>query len=69
MSDKDRKAVLERVAKLESLVTAVQAGEERRCEVCNQTLTYHGPGSGRHPGIYCETGCTSILIEVGPRRE
>ena len=67
MTRKDPKAVLEKVAALERLIDAVQRGEERRCDVCGGVLKYYEVGSGRHPGVYCDTGCTVIHVEIRKR--
>jgi len=60
---KDKKEILERAARTERLVADVRAGKDVQCETCHLPLAFYGPGSGRHPGVYCATGCTAILME------
>jgi hypothetical protein len=64
MSAERRKKALEKAAKIERVVSDVRAGNDVLCETCHESLIYYGPGSGRHPGVYCATGCTSILLEI-----
>lgn len=61
-----RVEVLQDVEEATSLVNDVMAGIERHCPVCGSILTLKLPGSGTHPGIYCETGCTKILLSMQP---
>jgi hypothetical protein len=58
-----RKRILEESARLEKLMADVRAGVEVLCETCKLPLAFFGPNSGRHPGIFCPTGCTEILAE------
>jgi hypothetical protein len=62
-----REEVLADVAEKERIIKAVVAGEDVACKVCGLPLKYFAPGSGRHPGIYCETSCTEILMTFGPK--
>lgn len=63
-----REDVLADVAEKERIIKAVVAGEKVACKVCGLPLTYVAPASGRHPGIYCATGCTEILMTFGPMK-
>jgi hypothetical protein len=58
-----RKRILEESARLEKLMADVGAGMEVPCDKCKLPLAFFGPKSGRHPGIFCPTGCTEILME------
>jgi hypothetical protein len=60
---KDKKRILEEVARVERMAADVRDGKEVRCTTCELPLKYYGPGSGRHPGIYCPTGCTAVMME------
>lgn len=51
----------------ESQMRDVVNGKAVPCPVCGKPLALKKPGSGHHPGIYCETGCTRILIEMERR--
>ena len=59
-SDQD---IVEYFMKMEKLMTDVKAGVEILCETCKLPLVFFGPESGRHPGIFCPTGCTEILAD------
>lgn len=61
---KDRKRLLEEVAAKERMMADVIAGKPVACPVCALPLAYFDTDSGRHPGIYCPTGCTQILMNV-----
>jgi hypothetical protein len=61
---KDREKVLEKFEATERLTGDVMAGKTVNCDICQGELEYHGLDPGRHPGIYCSTGCTEILMEV-----
>lgn len=55
---------LEKLEYVERLISDVMKGETRYCEVCSKELYYVEPGSGKYPGVYCETGCTSIEVNT-----
>jgi hypothetical protein len=48
----------------DALIGAMFRGEARSCAVCDRPLELKLPGSGRHPGIYCELGCTNISLSI-----
>jgi len=62
--DSLRTEVLRDVEEQTSLVNEVLAGIERHCPKCGSLLTLSLPGSGTHPGIYGETGCTKVLLSM-----
>jgi hypothetical protein len=62
-----RADVLERIERMERLVREVRDGLDVRCDVCGLPLVYYGLKSGEHPGVFCPTGCTSILLELRER--
>jgi hypothetical protein len=62
MTKRDRQRILADVAEMERVVADVIAGKSVMCKVCNAPLTYYGPGSGRHPGVFCANHCTEILM-------
>lgn len=61
-----REEVLADVAEKERIIKAVVGGEDVVCKVCGLPLKCIAPGSGRYPGIYCEAGCTELLMAFGP---
>jgi hypothetical protein len=59
-----REELIARMERTDRMIKAAIAGEDVFCDVCALKLTYYGPASGRHPGVYCETGCTKILMNI-----
>lgn len=64
---KDKTQLLEEVARVEQMVAAVRDGKEVLCKTCGLPLAFYGLNSGRHPGVYCPTGCTAVLVELRGR--
>lgn len=56
---------LEQFREYQRLLRAVAEGQNVPCPVCGKKLRLVLPGEGIHPGVYCETGCTEILIDFG----
>lgn len=48
----------------DALIGAMFRGEAKNCSVCEGPLELKLPGSGKHPGIYCELGCTTISLSI-----
>lgn len=63
MSDR-RRRILEEVERVERMAGEVRDGKTVLCPTCALPLRYYGADSGRHPGIYCSTGCTAIMMEL-----
>lgn len=66
MSRRSREEILADVARREKMIVAAVRGEDVSCLVCGLQVKYYGRGSGRHPGVYCPTGCTEILMTLAP---
>lgn len=65
---RSKEEILAEVAEQERIIKEVVAGKEVLCKVCKLPLAYYPPGSGRHPGIYCSTGCTEMRMTFGPKQ-
>ncbi len=65
-----REEILRELDSQNAAIKAVGGGANVPCDVCGKPLVLFGLESGRHPGIFCETGCTAILFgmeRVKPR--
>lgn len=60
---KDRKKIIDDIARTERLIVDVRAGKQVFCPTCSDLLHFYGPKSGHHPGVFCGHGCTSILLD------
>lgn len=65
---KTHQEILKDIEEQETLIAQVMNGEEVYCKVCGKPLVFKNPGSGVHPGIYCGTGCTEILLDMQPMK-
>ena len=50
---------------LNELVRDLHAGKTVLCKTCGKPLVLRLAGSGYHPGVFCDNGCTYILTECG----
>jgi len=58
----------ELLRELEAMVHAVMAGESVNCGRCGSPLVFHRPGSGVHPSVSCEQGCTEVSLTMAPTK-
>jgi hypothetical protein len=63
-TEKRREDVLRKLQEQDALVKSVIEGETVLCQTCGCPLHYVQPGTGKHPGVFCDTGCTQIHIDA-----
>jgi len=66
---RNKKDIIDDMMRKDRMIADVVAGKTVECPVCRLPLVYYGALSGRHPGIFCPTGCTEILMTLKPRDE
>ncbi len=59
--DKDK--IISEMRAIRDLGEKAMNGEDVYCPKCGALLTFYGPNSGKHPGLFCPNGDFKTLLD------